>query len=398
MEPAEVEAAGERHASWIELFFDLVVVAGIAQLTHLLHEEVSFANVGLYAVLFVAFWSVWACFMMYGNIAGDAVRSGAVLLAMLGLGVMAAAVPEVRTDRTVVFIVAYVLLRWLAGRVWKPGEIVVDLPLAQYALGAFPWLVSIWVDPPYRYWLWAAGLAIDLALTFTVTGGQMVESAQRKVDEILKRRGPHPTRAVEVVAAPADVAHLGERLGLLVIIVLGEGVVQVTTSASQVEWDARLVGTALGAFVLLIALLVATLLDGFAGMPHIDAGAMPAHTALGLHCLVTGALAALAAGLGFAVGHAEGGLGVEARWLMCGSLAVFVAIGAIAGLVQSSSRRWALGWGVPCTIVPVVLGALGTRVPVVALVWVLAVVVGWLVVYDPSRIRQRFGPERTADA
>ena len=30
------KAVLERHASWIELFFDLVVVAGIGQLAHLL--------------------------------------------------------------------------------------------------------------------------------------------------------------------------------------------------------------------------------------------------------------------------------------------------------------------------------------------------------------------------
>lgn len=30
-------AEGERHASWLELFFDLTAVAGVAQLAHLLH-------------------------------------------------------------------------------------------------------------------------------------------------------------------------------------------------------------------------------------------------------------------------------------------------------------------------------------------------------------------------
>ncbi|MFJ7721318.1 low temperature requirement protein A, partial [Rhodococcus erythropolis] len=43
-EPDEKQKAVlERHASWIELFFDLVVVAGIGQLAHLLHGSPSWS-------------------------------------------------------------------------------------------------------------------------------------------------------------------------------------------------------------------------------------------------------------------------------------------------------------------------------------------------------------------
>ena len=62
--------AVERHASWAELFFDLVVVAGVAALAHVLHDDVSWRSLGLYAVLFSAFWLSWTAFMLYGNTAG----------------------------------------------------------------------------------------------------------------------------------------------------------------------------------------------------------------------------------------------------------------------------------------------------------------------------------------
>jgi len=37
----------ERHASWSELFFDLVAVAAVASLAHLLATELDWASVGL---------------------------------------------------------------------------------------------------------------------------------------------------------------------------------------------------------------------------------------------------------------------------------------------------------------------------------------------------------------
>ena len=88
----EAPDAPERHASWIELFFDLVVVAGVGQLAHLLSHGPSLIDFGLYLLLFLAFWIAWAAFTVYGNVEGDTARIPFMLLAMLGLAVMVAAV------------------------------------------------------------------------------------------------------------------------------------------------------------------------------------------------------------------------------------------------------------------------------------------------------------------
>jgi low temperature requirement protein LtrA len=34
----------ERHASWFELFFDLVFVIAVAELAHTLHDDLTFAG------------------------------------------------------------------------------------------------------------------------------------------------------------------------------------------------------------------------------------------------------------------------------------------------------------------------------------------------------------------
>ena len=85
----------ERHASWSELFFDLVAVAAVASLAHLLATELDWASLGLYAVLFLAVWLAWTTFMLYGNVAGSRTHVLRLLIGMFGLGVMAASVPGV---------------------------------------------------------------------------------------------------------------------------------------------------------------------------------------------------------------------------------------------------------------------------------------------------------------
>ena len=105
---AEPVPTVERHATWKELFFDLVVVAGIGQLAHLLHEDTEPTTLGLYAVLYLAFWISWAGFAVYGNIAGDDAKTHVLITAMLGLAVMAASVPGIHGSRAAAFVVAYV--------------------------------------------------------------------------------------------------------------------------------------------------------------------------------------------------------------------------------------------------------------------------------------------------
>ena len=290
------KAVLERHASWIELFFDLVVVAGIGQLAHLLHGSPSWSDVALYALLYLAFWTAWATFTMYGNVAGDRVRIPSMLIAMFGLAVMMAAVAGIHDNHALAFAVAYVAVRLLASRVWHNGQIVVDWPIAQMSLGVIPWIVSFWFEGETRFWLWTAGVTIDLLIMFVVSGSAIMEDAQEKLDRIIKVRGFKDDRMPELEALHSDRAHLAERLGLYVIIVLGEGVILVISAASKLTWDSTVVSLAVGSFVLLSGMWALSLLYGHAGVPHLQAEKFPARIDMALHCFTTGAIAVLVAG------------------------------------------------------------------------------------------------------
>ncbi|MFB7936501.1 low temperature requirement protein A [Streptomyces sp. NPDC127049] len=385
--PVGSTVESERHASWLELFFDLVAVAGIAQLAHLLREDPTRGDLALYCLLYLAFWTAWMCFTTYGNVAAGKARTRTILLGMLGLAVMAAAVPGIESDHGRAFAIAFVAVRFLASRIWQGrGEVVVDWPTAQLSAGVVPWLVSIWAEAPTRYWLWALGLAIDLGLTFVLSRNRLLTRAQEEWRErYAGRERPSPTPPV---AARLDARHLDERLGLFTLIVIGESVAVAIEAASQTEWDAPLGALAVGAFVLLLALWSLAVRRA-CGVPLLAFGALAPRFALPLHCVATAALAALAASLGGAIEDAGEPLPADVEWLLCGSVAVFLTVGLLGGALSGRGVRWILAVGVPVAAAPVVLAAVSHHVHPAALVWALAAVARWPWLYDKRRARTK---------
>ncbi|WP_063774866.1 low temperature requirement protein A [Kitasatospora azatica] len=241
----------DQHATWTELFFDLVVVAGVGQIAHVLHGAPSLADLALYTVLYCAFWIAWTGFTAYGNIRAEQARTSTILLGMLGMAVLAASVPGIRGTHATAFIITYVLLRWLAGRIWQRGTVVMDWPLAQLGGSTVLWIASLWTDPPLRYWLWALSIVLDFTALFAVSGQRLITRTLERVDKITKHRGTPP----EAPARPDRLwpgSHLTERLGLSAIIVVGEGIIQAISATAEMTWKPAVIATALGSLTRLM--------------------------------------------------------------------------------------------------------------------------------------------------
>jgi low temperature requirement protein LtrA len=58
---------GERHASWLELFFDLVFVLAVSQVSRVLSTETDFNGFLKYLVLFVSVWWSWVGYTYYAS-------------------------------------------------------------------------------------------------------------------------------------------------------------------------------------------------------------------------------------------------------------------------------------------------------------------------------------------
>lgn len=377
---SEGERAGEeadQRATWTELFFDLVIVAGVGQLTHLLHNDPSVADLALYTLLYFAFWTAWTGFTVYGTVEGERASTFTMLTGMLGMAVIAASVSGIRDSHAPAFIIGYVLLRWFAARLWRRGTVVMDWPLAQLGVGTLPWAFSLLASPPVRYWLWALGLALDFVILFTVSGSRMLSGATTRMERIIKRRGTVHDPVPTIEAAYANAPHLTERLGLYVIIVLGEGFIQAISAGAGVAWHPAAIVTGLATFILLTGLWVQSLIDGFAGIPQLRPGATRLRRILLLHCVTTAVIAALDAGLGEAVKDAGGTMEPGTRWLLCGAAAAYAVIGLVASLISHRSLRRPLIWVLPGLIVPLLLGVLGDQVGTGWLVPALTITLFW---------------------
>jgi low temperature requirement protein LtrA len=78
----------DQRAGWAELFFDLVVVAGVGLLAHLLVADHSARAFGIFVVLFLAFWMSWTSFMLYANVRGERTHPIRLMVGIAGLGVI----------------------------------------------------------------------------------------------------------------------------------------------------------------------------------------------------------------------------------------------------------------------------------------------------------------------
>ncbi|MBT0770160.1 low temperature requirement protein A [Kineosporia sp. J2-2] len=363
----------ERHASWAELFFDLVAVAGVGTLAHVLETELDAAALGLYAVLFLAFWLTWTTFMLYGNVAAGQTRVIRLLAGMFGLGVMAASVPRVAhevlgaghgeghsTLPLTAFTIAYVVTRVYGGHSWSRGEILLDFPVVQYSLGLLPWIVSIWADDDWKVALWALGVVLDLLVILVLSGPQMLAGVRARVSERWRTTKDRDVRMPVIRGVSVDPEHLAERLGLFVIIVLGESVIQIVNAAADAHYGSGLLITGLAAFLLLASIFALSVVYGHAGLPHLRAGHIPTRAAIGLHCLVTGVIATVAVSLAAVIEHGSEPLDDPVRWLLCGAVATYFALGVVTGLLsEGPGLRPTLVWVVTGIVVPLLLGAFG---------------------------------------
>jgi low temperature requirement protein LtrA len=393
-------AAEERHATWLELFFDLVVVAAVAQLAHLLREGPGVKQVFLFAVLYYAMWSVWTSFTLYANVSGALTRQRSMLLAMFGIAVMAASVPQVTRGEPAIFITAYIWCRLAAAGSWKrTSRVMTEWPGVQQAAGVIPWIASLGAAPPVRYWLWTAGIVLDVVLSIVRSRNpqRLLEQEQEERDRErrtherrnrlrgrlgLRRRTTPAESPVVLQAALPDRPHLGERLGLFVIIVLGEAVAQLVDAGAEVpEWDRPLWLVLLSGFGLLVALWWLTLRYGTSAAPTYGMRVFALRLTMPAHYLTTGSIVVIAAGLGALAGHEGERIPEANRWVFCAGVALYFLIATTMGARGGATWRWLAFWGAPAVVAPLLLGLLGGPLPAWALTAGVLAVALWHVAY-----------------
>ena len=217
-----------RRVTWLELFFDLVFVAAVAQVGTHLRDDYSLAGLLRFSLLFVLIWWAWLGHTAFSTRfdTDDLVQRGLTWLQMFLVAVMAINSTGALDSRdSAGFAAAYSTMRlvlvaqYLRARRIRRARALTTRLAASCGVAAALWLASALVPAPVRFWLWAVALAIDV-VTPLVTTADMVD-------------------------VPHDAAHLPERYGLFTIILMGESMVAVMTGMEHQEyWSVRAAASA----------------------------------------------------------------------------------------------------------------------------------------------------------
>src|SRR5918998_871501 len=221
------------------LFFDLVYVFAVTQLSHHLLAEMTWAGAAETAFMLVALYWAWNYTTWMTNwFDPDTVPVRLVLVfVMLASLLMAIAIPEGFGEYALLFACGYAGLQ--IGRnafvvaVTPPGTFNQNFRhiLAWSVLSAPLWVAGGIVDAEASRWiLWLGALGLDLAaplVTYWLPGAGSTPMSQWQIEG----------------------AHFGERFQLFVIIALGESVVLAGATASGAGLSVDVVAALLLAFL-----------------------------------------------------------------------------------------------------------------------------------------------------
>ncbi len=148
----------------------------------------------------------------------DLVHRILVLLQMAGAVSLAVNSNQAFDETSMGFIISYVAIRsFLILEYIRTGKKITEArPLtSKYGIGfsctTFLWLVSLFIPEPLRFIVWILAVIIDIIVTIFIT---------RKY-----------------VNLPPNAFHLSQRMGLFVIIVLGETIFGLVFNLSPLEWS-----------------------------------------------------------------------------------------------------------------------------------------------------------------
>jgi len=298
--------------TFLELFFDLVFVAVIAQLAHRLAEHPDWSGVGWFVFLFYAVWSSWINGTYYHDLhtTNDLSIRLFTFAQMLAVALMAVHAGQVPGDGTIGFAIGYtantflLVVLWFRTGVHDPSHRPASVPYSiAYLISAILFGLSIGVEAPLTYWMWALALLSEGIGYYTA----------------LNRWTPPESQPGDAVIAAS--VSLIERMGLFVIIVLGEVVVgSVNGMAELIPLDPDEMVIGLSGMLVAIGLWWLY----FDLVSHRRPVSRFTQAWLFLHFPLVVAIAAGGAGVLTTIEHISSPLPDSVRWLLVGSLSLAV--------------------------------------------------------------------------
>ena len=337
----------------IELFFDLVYVFAVTQLSHHLLEHLSARGALETLVLFLAVWWAWNYTAWATNwIDPDRspVRLLLIVLMLISL-IMSAAIPQAFAGRAVAFAAAYVAIQVTRsafmvaalGRA-RMGRNYAQL-LAWSGIAGVAWVAGAALEGDARLAAWIVALALDYGAP--MHGFALPRAGRTDLRDWTLRGG-----------------HLAERNQLVVLIALGESILAAGASFSRLAWSAG----AVAAFTLGFAATVSLWWMYFvrtaeAGVRAIAGSADPARIGRAAyaygHGIMVGGVIVVAVGVDLTVAHPSGHGSWGVALTVMGGPALYLAGNALFTVSLARAVPWSriAGIALLAALAPVGVGA-----------------------------------------
>jgi len=303
----------ERKVSWLELFYDLVYVAAISQLTHHIAAHPSWGSITFSFLLFsLLFWS-WINGSQYYDLHGsEGVRTRLITFwQMLAVAAVAITLNDAFEGNHKSFAVAFACLQvmitwlWFSVGFYDPSHRKYSIyytVLYLFALALL--LISIFTSSSTATWLWIAVLVLNVSPPIALLPLMF---------RIRKETGQEFSLSATIV----------ERFGLFTIIVLAESILATVTGIAEVKDK---LPSAWVAFILsiLISFLLWSIYFDMTSEQEAKPGYINMQWYIILHFPLLASLGVIGACLKYMLLHMEGGVSEMIQWMFCAAVAMIL--------------------------------------------------------------------------
>lgn len=229
----------DQRAATLELFYDLVFVFTITQVSHLLLDHLTWAGAGQAAIVLLAVWWSWNYTTWATNELNPETNPVRLLLIALMLGslLMAIAVPHAFDERGLLFAVAYLAIQvgrhaFLTFVAAERGSVEREQAgriLVWFLIAGVFWIAGGLAESGWRVGLWLVALALDYVaprILFPLPGRPRLAAGSWRL----------------------ATGHFAERFGLIVIAAIGETIILTGATTAERELDAATVAAFISAF------------------------------------------------------------------------------------------------------------------------------------------------------
>jgi low temperature requirement protein LtrA len=305
----------ERRATWLELFYDLIFVAVIAQLSHKLSADISLNAILGYAFLFVPVWLLWLSSTYYNERfeVYDVRHRVFTFIKMIPIAGLACSIHGAFEETSVAFAVSYIAARVILIYMWliagRRQDSMTRKTTERFVIGSsisvLLWIVSLFLHGELRFVLWGVALLIEMITPFTTVKIQ--------------------TKMVRI-----SVSHISERFGLFTIIAIAETVIGVVNGVAKLHHITFHSGLA-GGLGLTFAFSI-----WWVYFDHVIYRPFRQNTWVislwsYLHLPTTIGITAIGAGMVNIVAHEGEAAGAPLRWMLCGAVSLVLLIMGILG-------------------------------------------------------------------